>query len=175
MPRLPPAHMIPAARDLLYPAFNMLGKAKVAIMTMEAPIMPVVAAKTVAKMMATIPNPPLIEPNKMRRFVNKRSATPEASIMQPIKTKRGKAIRTSLLITPKIAESKTCTARLPHIASPNDRPSPPNTEATGMPTPVPARSKINIAATINSGLIPHQPSPASPLPQEVRLVIASPT
>ena len=80
----------------------MVGKLIIPIVMTVAPTMPVEAASIPPTMTTDIAKPPLSLPNSIAIVSNSRSAKPDFSSIIPIKTNSGTAIKTKLLMVPKI-------------------------------------------------------------------------
>ena len=93
---------MPVAIFWSYPAFNIVGKDSIPIVTTVAPTIPVDAARSIPTITTPIPKPPLVVPNNSPIDWSNPAAIFVFSSMIPIKINNGTATRGSLIITPKI-------------------------------------------------------------------------
>jgi len=70
------------------------------MVTTEAPMIPVQAAKTMQTAMTASPTPPRKGPNNTRKALNNSSATPDMVRKLPMRMKRVMATRTKLSMVP---------------------------------------------------------------------------
>ena len=137
-PRVPVAQSVPQANEGRYPAFSIVGKDKMPMVTTVAPTMPVLAASNIPTRITAMPKPPGSRPNTNSMFFSKSSAMRDFSSIEPINTNRGTANKFWFTRIPKIrfgikeikAESNT-PANSPKAA--NSRDTPARVNATGYP------------------------------------------
>ena len=89
IPNVPDAAITPVARAWLYFCLIIGGNAKAVIIVTDAPIIPVIAARTVPITVTDIARPPGTFLNKICVVFNKSFAIPLLSIIVPINTKLG--------------------------------------------------------------------------------------
>ena len=94
IPSVPEAAMVPVASFGLYPACSMVGRARSVIMTTDAPMMPVAAAKIVPIKVTASAKPPRTRRSTMPSVLRRSSATPDCSSMVPMKMNMGTATST---------------------------------------------------------------------------------
>ena len=99
-PSVPVAQSVPQASEGLYPAFIIVGKESMPIVTTVAPTMPVLAASNMPTMTTEIPRPPGNFPNTIAIFLSKSSAMRLRSNIVPMNTNSGTANKFWLINKP---------------------------------------------------------------------------
>ncbi len=103
------------------------------MVTTVAPTIPVEAPSKAPTTTTEMARPPLRRPNRMAMVSSSFSANPERSSITPMNTKRGTAIRVTLVIRPQIRRGSRSKKDQPKPMRPKNRAVPSSVKATGKP------------------------------------------
>ena len=152
MPSVPEAAIVPVASSVLYLRSIITGSAIRLIITTEAPMIPVVAARMVPMTVTASASPPGVRRNSTWRQCRRSAATPARSSIVPMKMNMGMATSTRLSAMPQIRSTRLknsiCEKTSKYMPmKPKASPTPPSTKPTGKPV----NSRIARAANIRIG------------------------
>ena len=138
IPSVPEAAMVPVASSRLYSRSTMTGSAIRLIITTEAPMMPVVAARIVPMTVTASASPPGVRRSTTWRQYSRLEATPERSSIVPMKMNIGIATSTRLSAKPQMRSTRLKNSTWEKTSKympmkPKARPTPPSTNPTGKP------------------------------------------
>ena len=151
MPSVPDAAMVPVASSRLYSRSTMTGSAIRLIITTEAPMMPVVAARMVPMTVTASASPPGVRLSTTWRQYKRLAATPERSSIVPMKMNIGIATSTRLSAKPQMRSTRLKNSTWEKTSKympmkPKARPTPPRTNPTGKPVNRRIASVMNMQA-----------------------------
>ena len=138
IPSVPEAAMVPVESSMLYLRSTMTGSAIRLIITTEAPMMPVVAARIVPMTVTASASPPGVRRSTTWRQYRRLAATPERSSIVPMKMNMGIATRTRLSAKPQMRSTRLKNSIWEKTSKympmkPKASPTPPSTKPTGKP------------------------------------------
>ena len=106
MPSVPDAAIVPVASSMLYLRWIITGSAIRLIITTDAPMIPVVAARMVPMTVTARASPPGVRRSSTCRQCSRFAATPDRSSMVPMKMNIGIAVRTRLSAIPQTRSTR---------------------------------------------------------------------